>query len=154
MEKITVSFNVNGDTRQVLIQPGDTLLDIIQGDLGLSGSEKMCGTGECGACTIILNGRAVPSCLILAASVEGARIVTIEGISENGKLHPLQQAFIDHRVNESGSCTHGLILSAKAFLDENPFTTRKEIEEALQGILCNCTDEKKIVDTIMSVVEV
>ena len=113
----------------------------------------MCGTGECGACTIILNGRAVPSCLVLAASVGGARIVTIEGISEDGKLHPLQQAFIHHHVNESESCTHGLILSAKAFLDQNPFTTREEIEEAFQGLLYNSTDEKKIIDAIMSVAD-
>ena len=153
MEKIPVSLNINGDIREAQIQPGDTLLDIIRGDLGLSGSEKMCGTGECGACTIILNGRAVPSCLVLAASVGGARIVTIEGISEDGKLHPLQQAFIHHHVNESESLVHGLILSAKAFLDENPFTTIKEVEEALMGLLYHCTDEEKIVDAVMSVAE-
>ena len=153
MERILVTFKVNGDTREAYIQPGDTLLDVIREDLGLTGSKKGCGTGECGACTVILNGKAVPSCLVLAASVEGAYIVTIEGIAENGKLHPLQQAFIDHQATQCGFCTPGFILSAKAYLDENPFPSREEVEEALLGNLCRCTGYKKIVDAVMSVVE-
>jgi len=153
MEKILVTFKVNGDTREAYIQPGDTLLNVIREDLGLTGSKKGCGTGECGACTVILNGKAVPSCLVLAASIEGAAIVTIEGIAENGKLHPLQQAFIDHQATQCGFCTPGFILSAKAYLDENPFPTREEVEEALLGNLCRCTGYKKIVDAVMSVVE-
>jgi len=153
MEKILVTFKVNGDTLEAYIQPGDTLLNVIREDLGLTGSKKGCGTGECGACTVILNGKAVPSCLVLAASIEGAAIVTIEGIAENGKLHPLQQAFIDHQATQCGFCTPGFILSAKAYLDENPFPTREEVEEALLGNLCRCTGYKKIVDAVMSVVE-
>jgi len=153
MEKILVTFKVNGDTREAYIQPGDTLLDVIREDLGLIGSKKGCGTGECGACTVILNGKAVPSCLVLVASVEGAYIVTIEGIAENGELHPLQQAFIDHQATQCGFCTPGFILSAKAYLDENPFPSREEVEEALLGNLCRCTGYKKIVDAVMSVVE-
>ena len=153
MGKIHVTFKVNGDKREAYIQPGDILLDVIREDLGLTGAKKGCGTGECGACTVIMNGKAVPSCLVLAASIEGSSIVTIEGISEDGKLHPLQQAFIDHQAIQCGFCTPGFILSAKAYLDENPFPTREEIEEALLGNLCRCTGYKKIVDAIMSVVE-
>ncbi len=153
MAKMLVTFQVNGDKREVYVQPGDTLLDVIREELSLTGSKKGCGTGECGACTVIMNGKAVPSCLVLVASVEGANIVTIEGLSKNGRLHPLQKAFIDHIATQCGFCTPGFILSAKAYLDENPYPTREEVEEALLGNLCRCTGYKKIVDAVMSVVE-
>jgi len=153
MAKMLVTFQVNGDKREVYVQPGDTLLDVIREELSLTGSKKGCGTGECGACTVIMNGKAVPSCLVLVASVEGANIVTIEGLSKNGRLHPLQTAFIDHIATQCGFCTPGFILSAKAYLDENPYPTREEVEEALLGNLCRCTGYKKIVDAVMSVVE-
>ena len=153
MAKMLVTFQVNGDKREVYVQPGDTLLDVIREELSLTGSKKGCGTGECGACTVIMNGKAVPSCLVLVASVEGANIVTIEGLSKNGRLHPLQNAFIDHIATQCGFCTPGFILSAKAYLDENPNPTREEVEEALLGNLCRCTGYKKIVDAVMSVVE-
>ena len=153
MTKMLVTFQVNGDKREVYVQPGDTLLDVIREELSLTGSKKGCGTGECGACTVIMNGKAVPSCLVLVASVEGANIVTIEGLSKNGRLHPLQKAFIDHIATQCGFCTPGFILSAKAYLDENPYPTREEVEEALLGNLCRCTGYKKIVDAVMSVVE-
>ena len=153
MAKMLVTFQVNGDKREVYVQPGDTLLDVIREELSLTGSKKGCGTGECGACTVIMNGKAVPSCLVLVASVEGANIVTIEGLSKNGRLHPLQTAFIDHIATQCGFCTPGFILSAKAYLDENPYPTRAEVEEALLGNLCRCTGYKKIVDAVMSVVE-
>ena len=154
MVKMRVTFQVNGDKREVCVQAGDTLLDVIREELSLKGSKKGCGTGDCGACTVIMNGKAVPSCLVLAASVEGANIVTIEGLSKNGRLHPLQKAFIDHIATQCGFCTPGFILSAKAYLDENRYPTREEVEEALLGNLCRCTGYKKIVDAVMSVVEV
>ena len=153
MVKMLVTFQVNGDKREVYVQAGDTLLDVIREELSLKGSKKGCGTGDCGACTVIMNGMAVPSCLVLVASVEGANIVTIEGLSKNGRLHPLQKAFIDHIATQCGFCTPGFILSAKAYLDENPYPTREEVEEALLGNLCRCTGYKKIVDAVMSVVE-
>ncbi len=153
MVKMLVTFQVNGDKHEAYVQPGDTLLDVIREKLSLTGSKKGCGTGDCGACTVIMNGKAVPSCLVLAASVEGSTIVTIEGLSKNGRLHPLQKAFIDHIATQCGFCTPGFILSAKAFLDENPYPTREEVEEALLGNLCRCTGYKKIVDAVMSVVE-
>jgi len=153
MAKMLVTFQVNGDKREVFVQPGDTLLDVIREELSLTGSKKGCSTGECGACTGVNIGKAVPSCLVLVASVEGANIVTIEGLSKNGRLHPLQKAFIDHIATQCGFCTPGFILSAKAYLDENPYPTREEVEEALLGNLCRCTGYKKIVDAVMSVVE-
>jgi aerobic-type carbon monoxide dehydrogenase small subunit (CoxS/CutS family) len=151
--KYNVVFKLNGDIREVYVDPGMTLLDLIREDLGLIGAKKGCGTGECGACTVIMNGRAVPSCLVLAASVNGSEVTTIEGLAEGGRLHPLQQAFIDHQATQCGFCTPGFILSAKAFLDENPHPSRLEVEEALLGNLCRCTGYKKIVDAVMSVVE-
>ena len=153
MGKYNVVFKLNGDIREVYVDPGMTLLDLIREDLGLIGAKKGCGTGECGACTVIMNGRAVPSCLVLAASVNGSEVTTIEGLAEGGRLHPLQQAFIDHQATQCGFCTPGFILSAKAFLDENPYPSRLEVEEALLGNLCRCTGYKKIVDAVMSVVE-
>ena len=153
MGKVHVVFRLNGDIREAYVDPGMTLLDLIREDLGLIGAKKGCGTGECGACTVIMNGRAVPSCLVLAASVNGSEVTTIEGLAEGGRLHPLQQAFIDHQATQCGFCTPGFILSAKAFLDENPYPSRLEVEEALLGNLCRCTGYKKIVDAVMSVVE-
>ena len=154
MGKVHVIFKLNGDTRESYVDPSMTLLDLIREDLGFIGAKKGCGTGECGACTVILDGKAVPSCLVLAASVSGSNVTTIEGLAEGGHLHPLQQAFIDHQATQCGFCTPGFILSAKAFLDENPHPTRVEVEEALLWNLCRCTGYKKIVDAVMSVVEV
>ena len=153
MAKIQVVFKLNGDNREVFVDPGMTLLDLIREDLGLIGAKRGCGTGECGACTVILDRKAVPSCLVLAASVSGSEITTIEGISDGGRLHMLQQAFIDYQATQCGFCTPGFILSAKAFLDDNPYPSRMEVKEALLGNLCRCTGYKKIVDAVMSVVE-
>ena len=109
MGRYNVVFKLNGDIREVYVDPGMTLLDLIREDLGLIGAKKGCGTGECGACTVIMNGRAVPSCLVLAASVNGSEVTTIEGLAEGGRLHPLQQAFIDHQATQCGFCTPGFI---------------------------------------------
>ena len=149
---VRVEFTVNGDPREILVNPGETLLDVLRDDLGLTGTKKGCGKGECGACTVILDGEAVPSCLVLAASVNGKKIITIEGIAENGKLHPLQEAFVKYYAVQCGFCTPGMILTAKAYLDVNPNPSEEEVREALQANLCRCTGYEKIVEAVMAVV--
>jgi len=149
---VRVEFTVNGDPREILVNPGETLLDVLRDDLGLTGTKKGCGKGECGACTVILDGKAVPSCLVLAASVNGKKIITIEGIAENGKLHPLQEAFVKYYAVQCGFCTPGMILTAKAYLDVYPDPSEEEVREALQANLCRCTGYEKIVEAVMAVV--
>jgi len=149
---VRVEFTVNGDPREILVNPGETLLDVLRDDLGLTGTKKGCGKGECGACTVILDGKAVPSCLVLAASVNGKKIITIEGIAENGKLHPLQEAFVKYYAVQCGFCTPGMILTAKAYLDVYPNPSEEEVREALQANLCRCTGYEKIVEAVMAVV--
>lgn len=149
---VRVEFTVNGDLREVFVKPDETLLEIIRDDLSLTGTKEGCGKGECGACTVILDGKAVPSCLILAASVNGKNIITIEGIAENGKLHPLQEAFVKYYAVQCGFCTPGMILTAKAYLDVNPNPSEGEVREALQANLCRCTGYEKIVEAVMAVV--
>lgn len=150
---IDVSFRVNGRTRNVHVEPKDTLLDIIREDLGLIGAKKGCGKGECGACTVILDGDAVPSCLVSAASVDGKDVVTIEGIEENGKLHPLQEVFVKYHASQCGFCSPGMILTAKAYLDKNPKPTEVQVREVMMSNLCRCTGYEKIIEAIMSVVD-
>jgi len=150
--KVRVEFSVNGSPREAYVSPGETLLNVIRDDLGLTGSKEGCGKGECGACTVIMNGRAVPSCLVLAASTEGCKIVTIEGLAEGGKPHPLQEAFVKYHASQCGFCTPGMILTAKAYLDVNPSPTEGEVREALEANLCRCTGYEKIVEAVMAVV--
>jgi len=150
--RVPVKFTVNGDPREVYVIPGETLLEVIRDDLGLTGTKEGCGKGECGACTIILDGKAVPSCLVLAASVNGKNVITIEGIAENGKLHPLQEAFVKYYAVQCGFCTPGMILTVKAYLDVNPNPSEYEVREALQANLCRCTGYEKIVEAVMAVV--
>lgn len=150
--RVPVKFTVNGDPRETYVRPGETLLEVIRDDLGLTGTKEGCGKGECGACTVILDGKAVPSCLVLAASVNGKIIITIEGIAENGKLHPLQEAFVKYYAVQCGFCTPGMILTAKAYLDVNPNPSEEEVREALQANLCRCTGYEKIVEAVMAVV--
>ncbi len=149
---IEVTFRVNGRARTVHVEPKDTLLDVIRKDLGLTGAKEGCGKGECGACTVILDGDAVPSCLVPAPSVEGKEIITIEGIESNGKLHPLQEAFVKCHASQCGFCTPGMILTAKAYLDKNPDPSEEEIREVMMSNLCRCTGYAKIIEAIMSVV--
>ena len=149
---VRVEFTVNGDPREILVNPGETLLDVLRDDLELTGTKKGCGKGECGACTVILDGEAVPSCLVLAASVNGKKIITIEGIAENGKLHPLQEAFVKYYAVQCGFCTPGMILTAKAYLDVYPNPSEEEVRETLQANLCRCTGYEKIVEAVMAVV--
>ena len=147
-----ISVTVNGEKKGFTIAASDILLDVLRRE-GYTGVKRGCGTGDCGACTVIFNGKAVNSCMMMAAQADEAEITTIEGLAQDGKLHPLQQAFLDHGAAQCGFCIPGMILSAKAFLDENPHPTEQEVREAILGNLCRCTGYKKQVEAILSVVE-
>jgi len=147
-----IIFRVNGEMREAYVEPKTTLLELIREDLGLTGAKEGCGKGECGACTVILDGDAVPSCLVLAAGIEGKHIITIEGIMENGKLHPLQEAFVRYHASQCGFCIPGMILTAKAYLDKHPNPSEAEIKNIMMGNLCRCTGYEKIIEAIMAVV--
>jgi aerobic carbon-monoxide dehydrogenase small subunit len=151
MEKIDVNFTVNGRYVTVPVYPHETLLRVLREKLCLTSVKEGCGVGECGACTVILDGKAVNSCLVLAPSVEGKTVETTEGLAKDGKLHPLQQAFIDHFALQCGFCTPGFLMTAKALLDKNPHPTREEIKLAISGNLCRCTGYHQIVDAIEAV---
>ena len=144
---------INGEFYEVTIKPNTLLLDLLRRELKLTGTKTGCQTGSCGACTVILDGKAVRSCSILALQANGKEITTIEGLSEDGKLHPLQQAFIDHFAVQCGYCTPGMIMSSKAFLDESPDPAEEEVKEALRGNLCRCTGYVKIIEAILSAKE-
>ncbi len=140
-----VKLTVNGKLYELSVLPWETLVEIIRDDLGLTGTKEGCGLGECGACTVIMDGRAVNSCLVLAAEADGKQITTIEGLVDGDKLHPIQQAFVDHGGLQCGFCTPGMIMSAKALLDENPTPSEEEIRKAIAGNLCRCTGYTKII---------
>ena len=144
MKKITVNFTLNGRPVTVETAPHRRLLDLLREDLRLTGTKEGCAVGECGACTVILNGKAVTSCLVLAASVEGGRVTTIEGVGENGRLDPIQEAILRNHALQCGFCTPGFIMSAKALLDENPDVTAEEIRRAISGNLCRCTGYEQL----------
>lgn len=146
-----MEIKVNGQNYQVSADPSRTLLEVLRYELGLTGTKEGCGTGNCCACTVLLAGRPVNSCLIFIAEVEGKEITTIEGLAQNGELHPLQRAFISEGAVQCGFCTPGMILAAKALLDENPQPTEAEVRQAIAGNLCRCTGYEKIVQAIMSV---
>jgi len=148
MSKQHISATVNGDPVEFLSDPGTTLLDALRDELGLTGSKEGCGSGDCGACSVLLDGRLVCSCLVLAPEAEGRRIETIEGMAKGGVLHPLQQKFIDHAALQCGFCTPGVLVAAKALLDVNPDPTESEIRYWLAGNLCRCTGYDKIVTAV------
>jgi len=149
--KRMVKFQVNGEQTAIDVEPTKTLLDVLREDLFLTGTKRGCDSGECGACTVLLNGQAVHSCLILAAELEGQDVLTIEGLSKNPKeLHPLQKAFIEKGAVQCGFCTPGLMMSAKALLDRNPNPTEEEVRHSISGNLCRCTGYSKIVDAILT----
>lgn len=150
MKKV-FSFNLNGEDIQVLAEPNRTLLDLLRDDLGLTGTKKGCEAGECGACTVMLDGRPVNSCITLVAEVEGCKVITVEGVAQDGQLTPLQKQFIDKWAFQCGYCTAGMIMSAKALLERNPRPTEQEIREAIEGNLCRCTGYVKIVEAIQAV---
>lgn len=145
-----MKITVNGQEYPITAKPWRTLLDVLRNDLGLTGTKEGCGTGSCGSCTVLIDGRAVNSCLILIGEVKGKAITTIEGLARGGKLHPLQQAFMDEGAVQCGFCTPGLILTAKALLDSNPKPSESQIREGIAGNLCRCTGYDKIVRAIMT----
>ncbi len=145
-----MKLKVNGQEQEIMSGPNTILLDVLRYELRLTGTKEGCGTGSCGSCTILMDGEAVNACLIFVGEVEGKEITTIEGLSKQGKLHPIQQAFIQEGAVQCGFCTPGTILTAKAFLDANPQPTESQIREAIAGNLCRCTGYDKVVRAIMS----
>jgi carbon-monoxide dehydrogenase small subunit len=149
--KQLIELRVNGDPYEIAIEPRRTLLEVLRENVGLTGTKEGCDMGACGSCTVLLDNKAVLSCLTLAVEAQGKEIITIEGLAQNGKLHPLQEAFVNHGAIQCGFCTPGMILSAKALLDGNPHPNKEEIKEAIAGNLCRCTGYVKIVEAIMAV---
>jgi carbon-monoxide dehydrogenase small subunit len=149
--KYALSFILNGLPAEVLVKPTDTLLDVLREKLGVVSPKRGCDTGDCGACTVLLEGEPVRSCLTIALTVAGKAVETIEGLSKDGKLHPLQQSFHEHYAAQCGFCTPGMLMSAKALLDKNPKPTREEIVEAISGNLCRCGAYEEIVEAIAAV---
>ncbi len=149
--KREIALTVNSEQHRFFIRTGMFLLDLLRDELDLTGAKRGCDRGECGACTVLLDGRAVRSCLIPAVMADGCEVVTIEGLgSPGGVLHPIQEAFIQHGAIQCGFCTPGMILAAKSLLDENPRPTEEEVRRAISGNLCRCTGYVKIVDAILS----
>lgn len=148
--KRVLSFTVNGDPVEIVCKDNMTLLDLLRDKMGLTGTKKGCEQGECGACTVLLDGLPVNSCCTLAVECEGREVVTIEGIAQGDKLHPIQKQFIEKWAMQCGYCTPGMIMSAKALLDHNPHPTELEIREAIEGNLCRCTGYAKIVEAIQA----
>jgi carbon-monoxide dehydrogenase small subunit len=148
--KRLIALTVNGVHHELAVMPNKTLSQMLRQDLNLLGTKEGCGIGDCGACTVIMNGRAVNSCLVLAAQADGSDITTIEGISEGESLHPIQQAFVDHGAVQCGFCTPGMILSAKSLLDGNPDPCEEDVRLALAGNLCRCTGYQKIVEAVLA----
>ncbi len=149
MNKIHVTTTLNGDPAEFLCEPQETLLDILRDTLGLTGAKEGCGSGDCGACSVMLDGRLVCSCLVLAAEAQGRTIETIEGMADGEKLHPLQQKFLDHAALQCGICTPGILVAAKSLLERNPDPTETEVRYWLAGNLCRCTGYDKIINAVM-----
>lgn len=150
MKTINLSFTINGAKERVTISAHRTLLELLRDDLQLIGTKEGCGHGECGACTVMLDGLTVNSCLVLAAEIEGREVLTIEGLRKGDTLHPVQQAFIDESGYQCGFCTSGTIISTKALLDANPNPTEEEIRQALAGNFCRCTGYTKIFESVQA----
>jgi carbon-monoxide dehydrogenase small subunit len=149
MTRSVISATVNGDPVAFLDAPGLTLLDALRGELGLTGTKEGCASGDCGACTVVLDGEMVCSCLVLAAEAEGRAVATIEGVAEGSQLHPVQRQFLEHGALQCGFCTPGFIVAAKALLDRNPNPSEHEIRYWLAGNLCRCTGYDKIVRAVI-----
>ena len=150
MKTIQVATIINGDAVEFVCTPDESLLDVLRNRLGMTGAKEGCGTGDCGVCTVTLDGRMVCSCLVLGAEAEAATITTIEGLSTGDQLHPLQQAFIDHAALQCGICTPGILVAAKALLDRNPDPTDTELRYWLAGNLCRCTGYDKIITAVQA----
>jgi carbon-monoxide dehydrogenase small subunit len=148
--KIHLALTVNGERHDVLTEPHRTLLDVLRTDLGFTGTKENCLEAECGVCTVLLDGAAVNACIVLAARCRDHDVLTIEGLAREGELDPLQRAFIDYDAVQCGYCIPGMILAAKAYLDEHPSPTEGEVREALVGNLCRCTGYQKIVEAVLA----
>jgi carbon-monoxide dehydrogenase small subunit len=150
MGKLLLSFNVNGEGREVLVQPHWTLLDVLRNELELRGAHRGCDSGDCGACTVLLEGQPVAACLVLAADCAGAAVVTVEGLSRPDSPHPVQRALVEHGGIQCGFCTPGMVVASVALLEDNPCPTEADVRQALAGNLCRCTGYKKIVEAVLS----
>ena len=148
--KQLIELKVNGESYEAAVDTHRTLLEVLRENLGLTGAKEGCDLGACGACTVLIDGKAVLSCLTLAVDSQGKEITTIEGLAKEGKLHPLQQNFVDHGAIQCGFCTSGMILSAKAMLDKTPKPTEDEVKRGISGNLCRCTGYTKIIEAIMA----
>jgi carbon-monoxide dehydrogenase small subunit len=151
MSKLILNLNVNGEVYEILTEPNRSLLEVVRDELRLTGAKEGCGTGDCGACSMLVDGKLITSCLMLAPEAQGRAVVTIEGIGQDGALHPLQQAFVDKGAVQCGFCIPGMIMAGKALLDANPAPSEAEIRRAISGNLCRCTGYTKIVEAIASV---
>lgn len=151
--KQILQLKVNGQIYDLLVDSHWTLLEALRGQLGLTGCKEGCSLGDCGCCTVLLDGMPFLSCLVLAVEARGRDVLTIEGLAQNGRLHPLQEAFVQHGAVQCGFCTPGMILSAKALLDRNPRPAEAEVREAIAGNLCRCTGYAKVVEAILAVVK-
>ena len=149
MSKLHITATINGEPVEFLCEPQHTLLDALRNAVGLTGTKEGCATGDCGACSVILNGRLVPACLVLAAEADGQTTTTIEGIADGERLHPLQRKFLEHAALQCGVCTPGFIVAAKALLDRNPNPTEEETRYWLAGNLCRCTGYDKIIRAVL-----
>ena len=148
--RVELACVVNGEAVRLEVPPLATLLDVLRENLELTGAKYGCGEGECGACSVILDGKVVNSCLVLAAECAGAEILTVEGLRSDGRLHPVQKAFVDHGAIQCGFCTPGMIMATHALLQANPSPTENHIRRALEGNLCRCTGYRKIIDAVLS----
>lgn len=146
----TLTMRLNGEEVTVQVEPSAMLVEVLRDQLELTGTKVACGTGECGACTVLLDGKAVNSCLVPALKAQGREVITVEGLAPLGQLHPLQKAFVEHGAVQCGYCTPGMLMSAKALLDHNPHPTEEEIRVAISGNLCRCTGYAKIVEAILA----
>jgi len=147
-DKLKIKFILNGKETEIETRSNKRLLDLLRDDLNLTGTKEGCSIGECGACTVLINGKSVNSCLVLAGEIDGAEIITIEGIAQNGNLHPLQENFLKYGAVQCGFCTPGMILSAYALLKKNPNPDEETIKEAIAGNLCRCTGYKQIIEAV------
>jgi carbon-monoxide dehydrogenase small subunit len=148
--KQDITLKVNGYTYNLTIETHRTLVEVLRETLGLTGTKKSCAEGECGACTVLIDGRPAASCLVLAVAAQGKEITTIEGLAQGTNLHPLQEAFVKYTAIQCGYCTPGMVMAAKAFLDENADPTADEVRKAISGNLCRCTGYQQIVDAVMA----
>ena len=151
--KYLVRFTVNNEPVELYVDGHRTMLNVLREELCLTGTKEGCGAGECGACTVIVNGKPVNACMVLAPELEGVNITTVEGLSKGGELTPLQQSFVDHSALQCGFCTPGFLMSATALLNENPSPTEEEVIETISGNLCRCTGYRRVVEAIMDAAE-